>query len=51
MRSCLLCLVIYMGLAGCTAHGVRCDGPLQPINATAPAQGAPLHPQQPAVVP
>jgi len=51
MRSGLLCLLLYVGLGGCTAHGVRCDGPLQSINAPLPAQGVPLHPAPPAVVP
>lgn len=51
MRSGLLCLLLYVGLGGCTAHGVRCDGPLQPINAPLPAQSVPLHPAPPAVVP
>jgi hypothetical protein len=49
MRSGVLCLLLYIGLAGCTAHGERCDGPLQPINI--PAQHEPVRAEQPAVVP
>jgi hypothetical protein len=51
MRSRLLCLLLYVGLGGCTGHGVRCDAPLQPINAPEPAQNVPLHPEPPALVP
>jgi len=51
MRSGLLCLLLYVGLGGCTAHGVRCDGPLQPINTTTPAQSGPQLPEKSAVVP
>jgi hypothetical protein len=51
MRSGLLCLLLYVGLGGCTAHGVRCDGPLRPINAVSPAQSGPQHTENPTVVP
>jgi hypothetical protein len=39
----LLCLLVCLGLGACTAHAVRCDGPLQPINAPAAVQGAARH--------
>jgi len=51
MRSGLLCLLLYVGLGGCTAHGVRCDGPWQPINGPVPARSGPSHPESPVVVP
>jgi hypothetical protein len=30
-------LVLFLLLAGCASHGVRCDGRLTPINASAPS--------------
>jgi len=39
MRCRLLCLALCLGLCACTPQGVRCEGPLQPIN-TPSAQAA-----------
>jgi len=33
MRRVLLSLLSCLALGGCPAHGVRCEGPFQPINA------------------
>jgi hypothetical protein len=32
MRVLLVGLLLCLALLGCAAHGVRCEGPLQPIN-------------------
>jgi hypothetical protein len=43
IRTGLLRLLVCLGLGACTSHAVRCDGPLQPINAPQAAQGAVRH--------
>jgi hypothetical protein len=44
MRDILLGLFLYLALAACATHDVRCDGPLQPINVRPPAPDARTHP-------
>lgn len=39
MRHRSLCLLLSLLLAGCARERLRCDGPLQPINARPAAHG------------
>jgi len=43
IRTELLCLLVCLGLGACTSHAVRCDGPLQPINAPPAVHGGDRH--------
>jgi hypothetical protein len=47
MRSALLCLFLTLGLAGCAAHGVRCEGSFEPVNVTPQPQGVRALPADP----
>ena len=38
MRGAMFCLLLLLGLGGCTARAVRCEGPLRPINTRAAPQ-------------
>jgi hypothetical protein len=44
MRGGLVCLALCLGLCACTPHGVRCEGPLQPINTPSAQFAAPVRP-------
>jgi hypothetical protein len=44
MRCSLIWLVWLLGLGGCTAHSLRCDGSLIPINSHTGPTATEAHP-------
>jgi len=53
MRSRVVWVLWLLGLGGCTAHSLRCDGALSPINIRSVSTGTHEHPasKQPVPVP
>lgn len=43
MTRTFLCLLICFAACACSAHRLRCDGPLQPINPPQNAEADPMH--------